>query len=80
MARGIPSREVRARTLTSYTNLPRVLAGLGLTDTSDAMLLLVDRGGWIVWRTRGGHDPARAETLVHALLTRKATGTTKGDS
>ena len=43
MARGIPGEAVRARTLTAYTDLPRALARLGLQDTRDVALFLVER-------------------------------------
>jgi hypothetical protein len=67
MVAGIPSREVRARTLTSYINLPLVLAGLGLPDSRDAALFLIDGHGRIRWRAVGGLDPGRAEELARVL-------------
>ena len=72
MARGIPEEVVRARTLTAYTDLPRALARLGLRDTRDVALFLVERSGRVCWRARGGHDPAGVDTLARVLHYRLA--------
>lgn len=67
MARGIPSEAVRARTLTAFTDLKRLLPALGLTDTRDSALYLVEHGGRVRWWTRGGFDPERTRDLARAL-------------
>lgn len=67
MVAGIPDANVRARTLTAYTNIPRILASLGLPDTSDIGLFVVDRDGGVLWSARGGCDPERADSLAQAL-------------
>ena len=67
MVRGIPEDVVRARTLTAYTDLPRALACLGLKDTRDVALFLVERTGRVCWRARGSHDPEGADALARAL-------------
>ena len=67
MVAGIPSREVRARTLTAYADLPRVLSGFGLSDTRDIALFLLDGSGHVLWSVTGGHDPEKAKGLDLAL-------------
>ena len=67
MAIGIRSREVRARTLTAYVDLPPVLAALGLPDTGQSALFLVEADGSIRWETRGGYDAAEAASLERVL-------------
>jgi len=67
MVAGIPSREVRARTLTAYTDLQAFLTTLGLGGTSDIVVLLTDRTGRIRWRSTVGHDAARQAALQRAL-------------
>lgn len=67
MAANIPSAPVRARTLTAYTDLPGVLAALGLPDAHDIALVLVDRFGRITWRARGAYDAGRAVALARAI-------------
>lgn len=67
MVAGIPSREVRARTLTAYTDRRRFCEEVGLPDASDAALLLVDRGDSIPWLARGGYDPVLARSLTAAI-------------
>jgi hypothetical protein len=67
MAVGIPSEAVRARTLTAYVDLPPLLAALGLPDTGQSALFLVEADGSIRWGTRGGHDAAGAASLARAL-------------
>jgi hypothetical protein len=67
MIRGIPSEAGRARTLTAYTDLPPVIAALGLRDTREVAVVLVDRAGRIFWRAKGGFDPEQVEALAGVL-------------
>ena len=67
MIAGIPSAAVRARTLTAYTDLARVTAALGLPDTSDSAIFLIDRAGQIAWRERGGRTAEGLARLTGAL-------------
>ena len=67
MVAGIPDREVRARTLTAYTDLGALLAALDLGSTQDIAIFLTDRVGRIRWRASGAHDAARQAALEHAL-------------
>lgn len=67
MVAGIRDREVRARTLTAYTNLGEILVDLGLGSTQDIAIFLTDRAGRIRWRASGAHDAARQAALERAL-------------
>ncbi len=67
MVAGIPDRNVRARTLTTYTNLRGLLAGLDLGGTQDIAVLLTDPAGRVSWRATGAHDDARQAGLESAL-------------
>ncbi len=67
MAAAIPSQEVRARTLTAYTDVGRVVRMLGLSDTSTITVLLVNRAGHILWQGYGSYDSQQAAALEEAL-------------
>lgn len=67
MARAIPDRAVRARTLTAYTDVRRVTAALGLAGTSTIAVVLVDRTGHIRWQAEGGFTERTAAALDAAL-------------
>ncbi len=67
MRAAIASREVRERTLTTYTDVSRVVRSLGLPGTGTVAILLVDRTGRIHWRGQGGYEPAQAAALERAV-------------
>src|SRR5918997_1732095 len=67
MAAGIPDRRVRARTLTTYTDLRGLLAGLDLGGTQDVAAFLTGPAGRISWRATSAHDDARQADLEGAL-------------
>lgn len=67
MVDGIPDPEVRARTLTAYTDLAELLVALDLEGTRDIAVFLTDRAGRIRWRAAGAHDDARQAVLEGAL-------------
>jgi hypothetical protein len=67
MVAGIRDLEVRARTLTAYTNLGELLVDLGLGSTQDIAIFLTDRAGRIRWRASGAHDAACQAALERAL-------------
>ena len=73
MTRGIPDAAARARTITVYTNLEKVVDNLGLAGTDTIAVLIVERSGRILGtrrqaalrnRRRSGWPPARADTVV----------------
>lgn len=59
MRGGIPDRNVRAHTVTLYTDKDRFRAGLGIGDERDIHLFLLDETGRVVWR---GEGPRAAQT------------------
>ena len=67
MSAAIPNSEVRARTLTAYTDVEHVVHALGLADTSTITIVLVDRAGQIFWQGYGEYTPQKAAELDQAL-------------
>lgn len=67
MRAGIPDVDVRRHTLTTYTDLGRVAATLGLETLETVHLFLIDGGGEIRWRGSGEPDADAAEQLAHAV-------------
>ncbi len=67
MTRGIPDPGARARTLTSYTDVGRVLAALGLKDTETIAIVLVERSGGIAWQGSGRFSEEKLRGLAAAL-------------
>jgi hypothetical protein len=67
MTRGIPDPDARARTLTSYTDVTRVLAALGLEGPGTISIVLVERSGRIVWQQCGRFDQEKLGGLSAAL-------------
>jgi carbon monoxide dehydrogenase subunit G len=66
MTRGIPD-PARARTITVYTAVHKVVENLGLAGTDTIALLAVDRSGRILARELGGFEQDKAERLATAL-------------
>jgi len=67
MTRGIPDADARARTLTSYTDVARVLTALGLEGPETISIVLVERSGRIVWQERGRFDQEKLRGLSTTL-------------
>ena len=67
MARGVGSAAARARTITVYTNVGRVVRELGLHGTDTIAVLLIARSGAILARELGGFDEEKARRLRGAL-------------
>lgn len=67
MSRGIPDQRARARTLTAYTDVDRVLAALDLAGTGTIAVVLLDRAGRIVRQREGRFDEAKLRDLEAEL-------------
>ena len=67
MAVGIADREACARTLTSYTDVPRVQRALGLQDGATIATVLTGRDGRIAWMTTGEFTERAGEELCAVL-------------
>ena len=67
MTRGIPDPAARARTITVYTDVQKVVENLGLAGTDTIAVLVVDHGGRILAREPGGFEQDKAERLATAL-------------
>jgi hypothetical protein len=60
MRAGIPDAIVRARTLTTYTDVSRVLTALGLRSTEHVVVTLVEATGEVTALHQGTYDPTAA--------------------
>lgn len=67
MRAGILDPATRDRTITLYTDKPRLRAALGLPDEDHIYLLLVDRWGEVLWRSQGAYTPEAGRSLVAAV-------------
>jgi hypothetical protein len=67
MARGVGTDAARARTLTVYTDVGKVVRELGLSGTGTIGVLLVDRSGRVLAREHGGFDDGKMTRLIAAL-------------
>ncbi len=67
MARGVGSDSARARTITVYTDVGKVVSALGLPGTETIAVLLVERSGRILATELGRFDAEKAERLADAL-------------
>ncbi len=67
MTRGIPDPAARARTITVYTDVQKVVENLGLADTDTIAVLVVEPSGRILAREHGGFEQEKAERLATAL-------------
>jgi hypothetical protein len=69
MAAAIPDREVRAATLTVYTDVQQVARALQIPTTDTIHLFLVDRAGTIYWRGQGEYDEWQYTEIKQTLST-----------
>jgi carbon monoxide dehydrogenase subunit G len=76
MTRGNPDAAARARTITFYTNLDKVLDNLGLAGTDTIAVLLVERSGRILARETGGFEEQKAQRLAASLAPTQSSGAT----
>ncbi|HME04459.1 MAG TPA: SRPBCC family protein, partial [Solirubrobacteraceae bacterium] len=67
MARGVGTDSARARTITVYTDVGKVVSALGLPGTETIAVLLVERSGRILATELGGFDERKAQRLADAL-------------
>ena len=67
MVAGIPDRDARARTLTTYTDVGPVLKALGLRDTGAIAVVLTDRDGRIAWTATGAWTADAGAALTAAV-------------
>jgi hypothetical protein len=64
MRSGIPDAAVRARTLTTYTDVGRVLGALGLRSTRHVVVALVEPSGDVRALAQGVFEPAAAAPFL----------------
>ena len=75
MTRGIPDAPARARTITVYADVRKVVDNLGLAGTDTIAVLIVERFGRILAREVGGFDEPKAARLAASLADTVAHGT-----
>jgi hypothetical protein len=64
MRSGIPDETVRRRTMTSYTDVRRVVHVLGYAGTEHVIVALVEPSGTVLAQVQGAHDPASAAPFL----------------
>jgi hypothetical protein len=64
MRAGIPDPTVRARTLTVYTDVARVLEAFGLRSTAHVVVALVEPSGRILAHRQGRYEASAATELL----------------
>lgn len=67
MTAAIPDPDIRAHTLTAYTDVGRVIDALGVEDTERIVVVVADRDGAIEWLHRGERTEAAVASLELAL-------------
>ena len=67
MTRGVPDPAARARTVSVYTDVQKVVENLGLAGTDTIAVLVVERSGRILAGEHGGFEQEKAERLATAL-------------
>lgn len=67
MKMGIPDRAVRAATITLYLDKDAYRRALEIASEETIYLMLVTRGGEVLWRSEGPYAAATAESLTRAL-------------
>jgi hypothetical protein len=67
MRAGIPDPVARERTITLYVDKVAFRTALELPDEADIYVLLVDRGGNVLWREVGAFSPEKGEALAEEL-------------
>ena len=76
MTRGIPDAAARARTITVYTDVRKVVDNLGLAGTDTIAVLIVERSGRILASEVGGFEEQKAERLAASLAPTPSPGAT----
>jgi len=66
MRAGIPDATVRARTLTAYTDVGRVLDALGVRSTRHVVVALVEPSGAVRALVQGSFEPEAATAFLGA--------------
>jgi hypothetical protein len=67
MTRGIPDAAARARTITVYTDVRKVVDGLGLAGTDTIAVLVVEPSGRIRASEIGVYEEDKAQRLAAGL-------------
>lgn len=63
----IPERRVRETTITLYLDREKLIKDLNISDFETIVPMVIEPGGQIVWRGRGGFDQNQFEQLKMVL-------------
>lgn len=63
----IPNPSLRERTIPLYTDRAAFLGALGLPQTADMRVVLVDGEGEVLWHASGQVTPDKVQALAHAV-------------
>jgi hypothetical protein len=74
MRAAIPDPVTRRHTITTYTDVGAVLEALALDGTSTIAVVVVDRGGTILWQGLGGYHPTLAAEIAEAVTIARPPG------
>jgi hypothetical protein len=69
MRGGIDDRGARERTITLYLDKEPFKRALGIAVEREIHVLVVDRGGRVLWRTAGVFSDEKGQGLARALTT-----------
>jgi hypothetical protein len=67
MRAGIPNQTAREKTITLYLDKPEFLDSLGIDSENEIQILLVDRGGKVLWKETGVFSSEKAAALEKKL-------------
>jgi len=67
MRAGIPDETARERTVTLYIDTKSFMEATDIPGKDEVHILLVNRGGDILWRTTGRFDETKGEALLGAI-------------
>jgi hypothetical protein len=67
MRAGIPDRDAREKTITLYLDKPDFLDSLGIDSEDDIQILLVEKGGEVLWKETGVFSNEKRSALDKIL-------------
>ena len=67
MRAGIPNQKSRQRTITLYLDKSPFRQALDIAGEETITILLVDKGGEVLWRSEGAHETEEGEVLRRVI-------------
>jgi hypothetical protein len=69
MRAGIPNQATRQKTITLYLNKEDFRRAVDIPDERTIWVLVIDRQGNILWRTKGAYTQEKGDALLKAITT-----------